>query len=259
MPVSRSVRSAWIIGGSVFTVATIGLGTLQAVAGLAHEERTVRSVVDAPVRVLDVRASGSVTVLGREAGPITVTERVSDGLHSPRRSQRVEGDRLVLRGTCHDFPATFCSDDFVIRAPRTVRVNVRARGITLTDVHGGAELTSDGGSIRLRRAGGTMRLRSHGGSITGTALDAPDIETSSYGGNTTLRFAVSPRRVDTRSHGGGIFLGLPDRSVAYRVDASARGGSTETLIRTDPASPRVLRAESYGGNITIRYREPVGR
>jgi hypothetical protein len=258
MAVSRGARLAWIIGGSVFTVVTIGFGTLQAVAGLAHERRTVRSVVDAPVQVIDIEASGSVTVLGRGGGPITVTERVSDGLHSPERERRVDGARLVLRGTCPHFPETFCSDDFVIRAPRSVQLNIRAEGITLTQMRGGADLTSDGGNIWLRRTGGTMRLRSHGGDITGTALDSFDIETDSYGGNTDLAFAVSPHRVDAASHGGDINLILPDRSLAYRVDASAMGGSTDTLIRTDPDSPRVLRTESFGGDITVRYAGEPG-
>jgi len=253
MTISPTTRAAWILGGSVFTIVTLGFGTLQAVAGLAHEERTIRSVIDEEVRVLDVEASGSVTVLGRETGPITVTERVSDGLQSPRRSRRVEGGRLVLRGECRHFPATFCSDDFIVRVPSSVQVVVRADDITVTRLRGGARLTSDGGNINVHRSSGTMRLSSHGGNITATALESAAIETDSYGGNTALGFARSPRRVDASSHGGDIFLGLPDRSVAYRVDASAQGGSTDTPIRTDPASTRVLRAESFGGDITIRY------
>ena len=40
MAVSRGARSAWIVVGSVFTVMTLGFGTVQTVASLAHEERT---------------------------------------------------------------------------------------------------------------------------------------------------------------------------------------------------------------------------
>jgi hypothetical protein len=146
---------------------------------------------------------------------VTVAERVSDGLQQPDRSSRVVGDRLILRGSCGGFPQTFCGDTFTVTAPRSVRVVARGEGVTVTDVRGGVDITSDGDNISVYNLAGPMRLRSHGGSI------------------------------DIR---------LPNRSVAYRVDASAHGGSTDTAIRTDPSSPREIRAESSGGNVSIRYR-----
>jgi hypothetical protein len=254
MAVSPRVRTAWIVGGSVFTVATLAFGTVQAVGALAHEERMVHTVIDEPVRTIDIEADGSVTVHGTDTERVTVAERVSDGLQHPDRSSRVVGDRLVLRGTCGGFPQTFCGDTFTVTAPRSVRVVVRGEGVTVTDVRGGADITSDGDNISVYNVAGPMRLRSHGGNIDTGAISAARVDAESSGGNTTLSFTTAPRLVDVSSHGGNIDIRLPNGSVAYRVDASAHGGSTDTAIRTDPSSPREIRAESSGGNVSIRYR-----
>jgi hypothetical protein len=253
MTVSRRVRAAWIIGGSLFTIGTLALGTLQTVAALAHEERSVRTVIDDPIRVIDIEASGSITVLGSDVSSVTVDERVSDGLHRPDRSIRVQGDRLVLRGTCGEFPATFCNDNFVVRAPRSVRVIARGDGITVARVRGGADLTTYGDGITLRSVAGAMRLRSHGGGITARALGATNVDARSFGGNISIFFSSTPRDVNVSSLGGGIDVAVPENRVAYRVDTSTHGGATHTAIRTDPTSSNQIRASSFGGNITIRY------
>jgi hypothetical protein len=255
MAVSPRVRTAWIIGGSVFTIVTLAFGTVQAVAALAHEERTERMVINEPIRTIDITADGSVTVLGTDTDRVTIAERVSDGLQHPDRSWRVVGDRLSLRGTCGGFPETWCSDSFTVRAPRSVRVVVRGEGVTVNDVRGGVDITSDGDNISVYNVSGAMRLRSHGGNIDAGAVGADLVDAESSGGNTTLSFATAPRLVDVTSHGGDINIEVPNRAVAYRVDASAQGGSTDTAIRTDPSSPREIRAASSGGNASIRYRE----
>jgi hypothetical protein len=239
--------------GSVFTVLVIGFGTVQAVAGIAHEEHDVRTVVDEAVRVVDVDASGSVTVVGRDAGPITIDEHVSRGLHSPQRSIRVDGARLSVRGTCRAFPETWCSDDFVIRVPRSVRLRVDAVEIDVRGTTGAADLTTEGGAIDLEGTRGSVRLSSHGGQIDGASLRTTRLTATSYGGNISLAFAVPPRRVDASSLGGHVVVALPDGPVTYRVDTSTSGGSAETLVRTDPDSERTIRAESHGGDVTVRY------
>jgi hypothetical protein len=253
MAVSRGVRTAWIVGGSVFTLVTLGFGTLQAVAGLAHEERTIRTTIDEPIRAIDIEATGSVTVRGGDGRTVMIRERVSDGLHRPARSMTVDRGVLTIRGTCVQFPATFCSDDFELRVPGAVAVRIRSRGAAVDNVRGGVDVRSDGDDISLQRVAGAVRLSSHGGTITGTALEATSVETASYGGDTTLSFLVAPRRVAVTSYGGDIFVGLPEGPLAYRVDASANGGSTDTAVRTDPSSSRIVRADSYGGDIDIRY------
>jgi hypothetical protein len=238
----------------MFTIATIGFGTAQAVAGLAHEERDERTVVDRPVRVLDVEAAGSITVIGTSARDrVTIDEHISDGLQSPDRSIRTEGDRLVVRGECGHLLGTWCSDDFVIRAPRGVRVVADGDGITVRGTRGGVDLTSYGGSIDLLDVRGSMRLSSHGGGITARGLDAARVDATDYGGNIELAFAVPPDRVDASSHGGDVEVAVPDGAVSYRVDISSDGGSERTEVRTDPDSDRVIDAGSYGGDVTVRY------
>jgi hypothetical protein len=253
MAVSRRVRAAWVIGGSVFTVATLGFGTLQAVAGLAHEERSYTTTISDPVRALDIRASGSVTVVGTDGATVTIDERVSDGLQHPDRSTDLNQGVLYLRGTCSGFPETFCGDDFIVRVPHAVSVRVQAEGVRVSSVRGGVSVTSDGGDVQVRGATGELWLQSHGGDIEARALGVSSVNTKSYGGNTTLSFRSPPGRVTASSQGGNILFVLPRNPVSYRVEASADGGSTGTAIRTDPTSSHVLRASSSGGEVSIRY------
>jgi hypothetical protein len=98
-----------------------------------------------------------------------------------------------------------------------------------------------------------VRLSSHGGEIDGVGLRAPTLTATSYGGNITVGFAVPPDHVGASSHGGHVVVALPDGPVTYRVDTSTSGGSAETLVRTDPDSDRTIRAESHGGDVTVRY------
>jgi hypothetical protein len=255
MAVSRGVRFTWVLVGSIFTVGTLGFGTVQAVAGLAHEERDVRTVVREAVRVVDVEVDGSITVVGGSAGPITIDERVSRGLQAPKRSVRVDGDRLTVRGTCSAFPQTFCSDDVTLRVPSSVRVVADGLGIRVSGVRGGAQLESHGDDVTVESVAGAVRLRSHGGSVSAIALRAATVDADSSGGDVELAFARSPQHVDASSSGGDVNVVLPDRPVAYRVETSASGGSAGSEIRTDPTSPRLIRATSSGGDITIRYAD----
>lgn len=255
MAVSRGVKVTWVVVGSVFTVGTLGFGTVQAVAGLAHEERDVRTVVREPVRVVDVEADGTVTIIGGAAGPITVDEHISRGLQAPKRSLRVDGDRLTVRGTCTAFPQTFCSDDITLRVPSSVRVVADGLGIEVSGVDGGTYLESHGDGVTAESVGGAVRLRSHGGGVSAIGLRATTVDADSAGGDVSLTFARSPQHVDASSSGGDVNVVLPDRPVAYRVETSASGGSADTEIRTDPTSPRLIRATSSGGGITIRYAD----
>lgn len=253
MAVSRRVRAAWIVGGSVFAIVTLSFGTVQAVAALAHEEHSFTTTIDGVVRAVDIEASGSVTVLGTDNQVVTIDERVSDGLQHPDRSTALNQGVLVVRGTCGGFPATFCGDDIVLRVPREASVRVEANGVRVAGVRGAMSVTSDGGDIRVRGAAGELWLRSHGGRIDARALRVLRVDAESNGGNISLGFASPPRHVDASSHGGNIFVALPDEPVSYRVRASAEGGSTDTPIRTDPSSRNTIRAESHGGGVAIRY------
>lgn len=255
MAVSRGVRFTWVLVGSIFTIGILSFGTVQAVAGLAHEERDVHTVVREAVRVVDVEVDGSVTIVGGSAGPITIDERVSRGLQAPKRSIRVDGERLTVRGTCTAFPQTFCSDDVTLRVPSSVRVVADGLGITVSRVRGGTYLESHGGNVTVESVSGAVRLRSHGGSVSAIGLRVTTVDADSSGGDVSLAFAGSPQHVDASSSGGSVNVVLPDRLVAYRVETSASGGSVDSDIRTDPTSPRLIRATSSGGGITIHYAD----
>ena len=78
MAASRRIRLAWLGGGSLFAVAALGMGHVQAVGGIAHQTHQRHTVITAPVRSLDVqRASGTVHVIGTTDATITIDARIS--------------------------------------------------------------------------------------------------------------------------------------------------------------------------------------
>ena len=109
--VSPRTRTAWKVAASVAAVLLLVFGVVQTISALAHGERTItRTFPAAGVATVAVEvSSGSVEVVAAEVDEITVTARVSDGFRSTGAEQTIDGDRLVLTGSCPLYLSAFCS------------------------------------------------------------------------------------------------------------------------------------------------------
>src|SRR5262245_38822176 len=147
--VSPGVRRFWLIAGSVVAVVLLLGGALQVLLALAHETRTeVRTFPVNGVRLLDVYVdSGSVRVVAGDDDRIRVTGRINHGLQSTEHSVRRIGNRLVIDASCPAL-SSFCSTDWVIRAPAGLPTSVETKGdIHVVGSHSTLHLYSDHGSI----------------------------------------------------------------------------------------------------------------
>jgi hypothetical protein len=213
-------RFAWLLGGSLFSIAAIGFGTASAVDLLSHERSHVHVEFTQPVTELDVHNDGgSVRIEGTDAATITVDAALSEGLRSGDHSEQISGGRLELRATCPGFLSTWCGANYTVRVPRATPLVVH---------------TSDG-------------------SITATGLTAPTVTARSNDGSVHVNFDAAPQRVDASSSDGSVTVVVPDTPDTYAVTAHTSDGSRNIDVRTDPTSDRVIQMSSHDGSVTVRY------
>jgi hypothetical protein len=245
-----------LLGGSLFSVAMLGYGAMTLVGLLGHERHSTHTVVTTPVRLVDISSgAGWVHVVGSSDPNLTIDTRVSDGLFPSSHHETVQGDRLVVRSNCAPIFNTFCKVDYTVHLPEDMAIKVRSSGggVSVTNVSGVLDLSSSGGGVHVAGGSGSMRLRSSGGAISASNLTSPTVDADSSGGGIHLSFQQPPTNIKVSSSGGGVTVDVPQTSDDYRVDASASGGSTRNQLRTDPASPRSIRARSSGGGIHLNY------
>jgi hypothetical protein len=235
-PGERSVRAtgrgrAWLIVGSI-----VAIGML--VDLLAHERTTQTASFDGVDAIRVVNDSGRVRVTvdpEAEPGVVEVTARVSDGLRSTALDQAVDGTELTLSSSCPNFGGTWCSVDWDV---------VVAPGLALVT-------EADDGGVEVRGRFASIDVHSDNGN---TRIDgeAPTVQASSENGGVTVRLAEPPDSVDARSENGDVEVIVPPVEEGYRVAADSDNGRVETLLRTDPTSPRSIVANSDNGDVLVR-------
>jgi hypothetical protein len=175
---------------------------------------------DTPISAVAVdMAGGSLTIIGSNEPTITVELTAKGGLRKANHSERIEDGRLIVKSTCPMGMLTpSCKTDYVLHVPEAVDVELAGDGIT-ADVAG----------------------------VTGA------IDVSINGGDIDIEFDVAPPTVKARANGGDIDIVVPDDATEYHVETSSNGGSTDALVRTDPASSRTLDLHTNGGSISVSY------
>jgi hypothetical protein len=212
-------RIAWLLGGSLFSIAAIGFGTMSAVDLLSHERSHVHVEFTQPVTALDVDSGGAVRIEGTDDATVTVDAALSEGLRDGSHSEQVVGDHLVVRASCPGFLSTWCGVEYTIKVPRETPIVVH---------------TTDG-------------------SITATGLTSPTLTARSGDGSVRLTFDAAPHQVDASSGDGNVTVVVPDTPDTYVVTAHSNDGSRTVAVSTDPTSDRVIDASSSDGNVTVRY------
>jgi hypothetical protein len=250
-------NAAWVAIGSFVTVAALANGTYTIVGLLAHEMETRTVTVDAAGIVeIDVgNDAGSVTIETADVDQITVRARIGHGLRRSGSSVRVEGDRLLVRGSCPVFGSEWCDVRYTIEVPERIDVTVRADndGIRVSGIEGAVELHSDNGSIDVSDIVGDVVLSSDNGSIRGSLLTAETLRADADNGDIRVELAVAPRSVEMSSDNGNVVVVIPPGDETYAVDITTDNGGVDNSLRTDPASDRHVVITSDNGNVTARY------
>jgi hypothetical protein len=230
----------WIVGGGLFAVAAVVVGTFNIVDVLAHGERSETTEFTGPVEVVDVvNDVGDVRVVARTDGVdvVSVVERIDDGLRSTGVTRTQRDGRVTLAGTCPNVGGTWCSVTYDIHVPPGVGVRVR---------------TADG-DVEVRGAVGDVDVRSDGGRIELVEVAASTVDARSDHGSVLVDSAITPSSVVAASEHGDVEVVVPDADGAFRVDASTEHGTATVDVRTDPAADAVIVARSEHGDVEVRY------
>jgi hypothetical protein len=217
----RTRTKVLVVAGAATAALGAAIAVDLAMAGTSH----ATAHLDGPVTIVDADIdAGSVRLVGTDDNEITIESTVHSGVRGPSHSEKVVGDRLVVRSNCpFDLVTATCSVDYVIRVPNDVAVRARGNGsdFDIAAVHG-------------------------------------DVDVAVNGGEVDMSFDAAPHHVRAVSNGGHINIKVPDDTAGYKIDAHTNGGSTKVGIRTDPASDRTIKVETNGGNIDIRYATANG-
>ena len=224
----------------VLALALVVLGTVNIIGSLGRDSLTVDEVFRG-VRVVDVEVDvESVEVLARRGSSTQLERVIAWSLKRPTISQRREGDRLVVRSSCPAQIGRGCSGTVRLLVPPDTEVRA----------------SSSAGSVRVVGLAGTVQLDSSAGSVEAIDLFSANLSASSSAGSVSLSFAAAPTLVSATSSAGTVEVLVPRGNETYRVDAGSSAGSSDVSVRTDPGSPRVLRARSSAGSVRIDYRRP---
>jgi Putative adhesin len=253
----RGVRTAWIVLGSFFTIASVTWVAVETVARLAHEVTTEElSWADSGITTVEIRNSaGDTAVVGTDTDTIELTSRISRGLFDTDHDARVEGDRLVLTTDCPEVINHFCEVDQRLVVPRGVEVEIVSyRGDTeVADVDGHVRIFNEDGRVDLARLGGRLDLDLRHGTAEGTQLRSADVTTTAEYGRVRLAFAEAPDLVTVDAQFGDVEILVPDDDTTYAVVSSTQFGDTDNQLRTDPQSPARIVVTTEFGRVRLGY------
>jgi len=250
------MHKLWIYLGSIPVLLVLGIGTMQVVGLLAHDEVTETATFPAS-EVASLRATnenGPVEITGGDVDEITVVADISHGLRRTRSRVEIVDGVLELDADCPVMPI-WCDVAYTVTVPADLPITADLDNgrLTLRDLTGSVAADGDHGRIELIRLSGEVRVQNDNGRIEGSGLRSAIVDTDSDNGPIVLRFADAPEFVTATSDNGSVEVEVPDDEVTYRVDARTDNGSTDVGVRTDPASDRSITAHSDNGTVAVRY------
>jgi hypothetical protein len=224
--------------GALFALALVGLGAWTLL------DLSARHTFDAHRAFQGVQSltvnddGGDVRLTGAPAGSkLTVTEHVTEGLSVPHRHvQRTAGGKLALRASCEAVFSSECGVDYVISVPSGVAVRVNS---------GAGDVSAVGLSSRA-----SIYLESGAGDVRSERTNAANVTLSTGAGDVSAQFLRPPALLIAESGAGDLSLTVPN--VSYALQASSGAGSvSDSHVKVDPSSRRVIRATSGAGDVRI--------
>lgn len=200
--------------------------------------------------------STDVEIHSGDVSQITVTRRIKRNIFGSEPKDRYQDGTLELGDAGCGFLSFNCRTDYVVVVPKALKVTAESRSgdLQVSDLPGGADLKSSSGDIEVHQIGGELRLESSSGDLVGHDLTAGTVTTRSSSGDIELDFGSVPSAVQLKSSSGDVTIQLPSGAAAYKVEAHTSSGDDSTMVKTDPASDRSIKADTSSGDITVEYR-----
>ena len=273
---ARGQRAVALFCGLGLALVFASIAAVQ-VAGwtIGAVEQTRHQVIPGPVEQLSVNAGeGDVTVVRElsDAPYVTIDSTVKGSLHAPVLRAVKDGATVRIDGNCPYITFGPCRARIVIRVPAATEVDVRSGSGDVTasglsgrveletgsgDVNadalsGHADLHTSSGDVNVRGLSGDAELRTGSGDVNAEHLAAADVTADTASGDVELSFRQAPRNVDASTASGDVGVLVPE-GEAYRVEADSGSGEQALDVRTDPASTRIIRAQTSSGDVTVAY------
>jgi hypothetical protein len=200
--------------------------------------------------------STDVEIHSGDVSQITVTRRIKRNIFGSEPKDKYQDGTLELGDAGCGFLSFNCRTDYVVVVPKALKVTAESRSgdLQVSDLPGGADLKSSSGDIEVHQIGGELRLESSSGDLVGHDLTAGTVTTRSSSGDIELDFGSVPSAVQLKSSSGDVTIQLPSGAAAYKVEAHTSSGDDSTMVKTDPASDRSIKADTSSGDITVEYR-----
>jgi DUF4097 and DUF4098 domain-containing protein YvlB len=233
-------------------------------------EHTTHQVIPGPVGVLRVDAgAGDILVVPTSGDDVRIDSTAKGALHRPRLRAVKDGMVVRMNGNCPAISFGPCRASIVLHVPPGTKIDVRsgsgdltASGITgparmetgsgdvtATGLTGDADLRTSSGDVNARGLGGDVTLRTASGDVNAGDLAAGTVQAVSSSGDVELDFRSAPRDVDAATASGDVDVSLPFGQT-YRVEADTGSGDRH-VMGDDPASPRIVRARTSSGDVTV--------
>lgn len=197
-----------------------------------------------------------VEVRSGDVSQIKVTRHTERNAFSSEPKERYDNGSLELTAGCGFFAFGSCDTRYVVVVPRehTVKIETTSGDLTATNVSGTVELRSSSGDVKASEIDGSLVLDTSSGDIVADKVSSGSVKAHASSGDIELLFTVAPTGVDVDASSGDVRIVLPPGPDAYRLEVDTSSGDQETAaVRTDPASHRVIKAETSSGDLTIEY------
>lgn len=251
-PFLLATRIILLLGGGVIAVCLVATTTYAVAGVLVRTSERADDTLTGTFDRVDVHVSGSIDIHPGPEGEARIVRRSDYSFDQPEVTQRIVEGVLELSYECRGV-SVICHHDVDLAVPPGVELVIEANHAVVTDTTGPVRIRSGGGAAELERVSGPVDVQVGGGSVTGRDLRSTHVEAKAGGGSVELDFAEPPEWVDTSAGAGHIGIVLPRGEASYRVDADAGLGDSQVSVRTDPVSPRIIRASAGAGDVVVRY------
>ena len=256
IPAPLPGRPLWAIFATLLLIAALGWGTFNVIDLLAHGESHESALFAADgIETINVdNDAGWVEIAGTDGDEIRLEADISTGLRRTGYSWEVDGSTLQVRGTCPIIGTAWCWVKYTIEVPRGVEVVVNTDNdrVEVTGIEADVTVDADNGRVTLTDIAGSISVNGNNGSVEATGLSGPSANVEGDNGRIELAFTEPPENVVAKTDNGSVDIAVPPVDEGYDIVTSTGNGSTTTTgLVNDPRSPRVIRAETDNGSITI--------
>jgi hypothetical protein len=267
-----AARRVFLAAGTPIALLVIGWTSLTGIAWVAQGSYRVNLAIPVSGRAVSVAVdSGQLSLGTGAAGTLLVTGTAHYALARSVVTWRSSPAGVSVSSRCRQLTGP-CSFTYAVAVPpgSITGVDDSSGDVTARRLAGRLTVQAGSGDVRVSALSGDVRISDDSGDVSGSSLTSPeltisagsgsigitgvasrDVTVANQSGDTVLRFARVPARVQVSADSGDVTLVLPPGAATYRVVARSSDGSTTVGFPSNPSSPHLITVTDQSGDITI--------